>query len=77
MPGHKRSGLLRNDLGYLRDFTEIEGLDNLNDPKEIFVKMQIAIAKNYRVKDAIISTNGSTNGILAAIRSLSKTIKIF
>lgn len=72
MPGHKRSGLLRNDLGYLRDFTEIEGLDNLNDPKEIFVKMQIAIAKNYRVKDAIISTNGSTNGILAAIRSLSK-----
>ena len=72
MPGHKRSELLRNDLAYRRDFTEIEGLDNLNDPKEIFVEMEKAIAKNYQVKDAIISTNGSTNGILAAIRSLSK-----
>lgn len=72
MPGHKRTKLLKNDLAYGRDFTEIEGLDNLNDPKEIFVEMEKAIAKNYQVKDAIISTNGSTNGILAAIRSLSK-----
>lgn len=75
MPGHKRSKLLRNDLAYGRDFTEIEGLDNLNDPKEIFVEMEKAIAKNYQVKDAIISTNGSTNGILAAIRSLTKNNK--
>lgn len=75
MPGHKRSKLLNPNLGYRRDFTEIDGLDNLNDPKEIFVEMERKIAEIYRVKDAIISTNGSTSGILASIRTICKTNK--
>ncbi|WP_311376577.1 aminotransferase class V-fold PLP-dependent enzyme [Anaerococcus lactolyticus] len=75
MPGHKRSKLLNPNLGYGRDFTEIDGLDNLNDPKEVFVEMEKKIAEIYDVKDAIISTNGSTSGILASIRSISQNNK--
>ncbi|WP_311481598.1 aminotransferase class I/II-fold pyridoxal phosphate-dependent enzyme [uncultured Anaerococcus sp.] len=75
MPGHKRSRLLDSKLGYKRDFTEIGGLDNLNDPKEVFIEMKRKIADIYKVKDAIISTNGSTSGILASIRTLTKNNK--
>lgn len=75
MPGHKRSPLLNKNLGYSRDFTEIDGLDNLNDPKEVFVEMEQKIADLYNVKNAVISTNGSTSGILATIRAISKDNK--
>ena len=75
MPGHKRSSLLNKNLGYTRDFTEIDGLDNLNDPKEVFVEMEKKLANIYNVKDAIISTNGSTAGILATIRAVTKNNK--
>ena len=75
MPGHKRRSLLNKNLGYTRDFTEIDGLDNLNDPKEVFVEMERRIAEIYDVKDAVISTNGSTSGILATIRAICKDNK--
>ncbi|WP_311492340.1 aminotransferase class I/II-fold pyridoxal phosphate-dependent enzyme [uncultured Anaerococcus sp.] len=75
MPGHKRSEIFDSNLGYGRDFTEIDGLDNLNDPKEVFVDMERKIAETYDVKDAIISTNGSTSGILASIRAISQNNK--
>lgn len=71
MPGAKRTDILRSDLPYKRDLTEIYGFDNLNDPKDIFLKMEEKISKIYKVKDAIISTNGSTCGILSTIRSLT------
>lgn len=75
MPGHKRSKILNPNIGYGRDFTEIDGLDNLNDPKEVFVEMEKKIAEIYKVKEAIISTNGSTSGILASIRAIKKNKK--
>ncbi|WP_296112151.1 aminotransferase class I/II-fold pyridoxal phosphate-dependent enzyme [uncultured Anaerococcus sp.] len=75
MPGHKRSKLLNKELGYGRDFTEIEGLDNLNDPKEVFVEMERKFAGIYKVDDTILSTNGSTSGILASIRALTRDNK--
>lgn len=76
MPGHKRNDFLLNkNLPYKRDITEIENFDNLNDPKDIFVWMENNLANIYKVKDAIISTNGSTSGILASIRSLCKKHK--
>lgn len=71
MPGHKRNPSLDKTLGYGRDFTEIEGLDNLNDPKEVFVAMEEKIASIYGVESAVISVNGTTSGILATIRALS------
>lgn len=75
MPGSKRSDMLRSDLAYKRDLTEIENFDNLNDPKTIFVEMQEKIAEIYQVKKSIISTNGSTSGILAVIRALTRKNK--
>lgn len=71
MPGSKRTNILRNDLPYKRDLTEIDGFDNLNDPKDIFVSMQSKLADIYKVKKSIISTNGSTSGLLSVIRALT------
>ena len=71
MPGSKRTDILRKDLPYQRDLTEIDGFDNLNDPKDILLELNKKIADIYGVKDAIISTNGSTCGILATIRALT------
>ncbi|MDD7044685.1 MAG: aminotransferase class I/II-fold pyridoxal phosphate-dependent enzyme [Anaerococcus sp.] len=75
MPGNKRSELLDQRLGYGRDLTEIEGFDNLNDPKDLFVAMQNKLAEIYRVNEALITTNGSTSGILASIRAMTKDNK--
>ena len=75
MPGSKRSKVLRSDLPYKRDLTEIYGFDNLNDPEDIFVSMENKLAQIYEVKEAIISTNGSTCGILSTIRALCKDNK--
>ncbi|WP_105300606.1 aminotransferase class I/II-fold pyridoxal phosphate-dependent enzyme [Anaerococcus marasmi] len=75
MPGSKRSELLRSDLPYRRDLTEIYGFDNLNDPEDIFVEMEEKLARIYGVKKAIISTNGSTSGILSTIRALCRNNK--
>lgn len=71
MPGSKRTDILRNDIPYQRDLTEIDGFDNLNDPEDILLDLNKRIADIYNVKDAIISTNGSTCGILATIRALT------
>lgn len=71
MPGSKRTNILRNDIPYKRDLTEIYGFDNLNDPKEIFSQMEEKLSDIYKVDDAIISTNGSTAGILSTIRALT------
>lgn len=76
MPGHKRNDeILSKKLPYKRDLTEITGFDNLNDPKGIFLDMQEKIANLYKVNDALISTNGSTCGILASMRTLAKNNK--
>jgi glycine hydroxymethyltransferase len=71
MPGAKRNSILRNDLPYKRDLTEIDGFDNLNDPKEILHDLEVNLANIYNVNETVISTNGSTCGILASIRSLT------
>lgn len=75
MPGSKRSKILRSDLPYRRDLTEIYGFDNLNDPEDIFIQMEERLAQIYRVNKAIISTNGSTSGILSIIRALCRDNK--
>lgn len=71
MPGSKRTNILRDDIPYKRDLTEIYGFDNLNDPQDIFCQMEVKLADIYQVEDAIISTNGSTSGILSALRALT------
>lgn len=76
VPGHKRNlEILDESLPYQRDFTEIPGFDNLNDPQDFYKEMEEDLAKIYGVKSAIISTNGSTASNLASIRALSKQNK--
>ncbi|MDY3006994.1 DegT/DnrJ/EryC1/StrS family aminotransferase [Anaerococcus porci] len=76
MPGHKRNkNILNKALPYDRDITEIRGFDNLNDPKTIFKDMEDKLKEIYKSFDFIISTNGSTCGILSSIRTLTRKNK--
>ena len=76
MPGHKRNKkILNKKISYDRDITEIRNFDNLNNPKSLFKLMGKKLAKIYDADDFIISTNGSTCGILATIRALTKNNK--
>ena len=76
MPGHKRNKkILNKKISYDRDITEIRDFDNLNNPKNLFKLMEKKLAKIYSANDFIISTNGSTCGILATLRALTKNNK--
>ncbi|MDU5912748.1 MAG: aminotransferase class V-fold PLP-dependent enzyme [Anaerococcus vaginalis] len=76
MPGHKRNKkFLNKKISYDRDITEIRDFDNLNNPKSLFKNMEKKLAKIYDANDFIISTNGSTCGILATLRALTKNNK--
>lgn len=73
MPGHKRKCpvQIREQLQdiYALDVTEVEGTDNLHHPEGI-IKESLAYAMEvYRSKESIYLVNGSTCGILSAIRT--------
>jgi arginine/lysine/ornithine decarboxylase len=75
MPGHKRNAeLLGNDLPYPIDVTEIDGADDLHDPEEggIIGSLCEKYADLYKAQAAFPLVNGSTCGILAAIRSVTR-----
>ncbi len=72
MPGHKRVSL-EQWSPYEMDITEIDGFDNLHQPREILLEEQKKAAKIYGSKECFYLINGSTCGILAAI---SSTVKI-
>ena len=75
MPGHKRNvELLGNDLPYLIDLTEIDGADDLHDPEEggIIGSLCEKYASLYKARSAHPLVNGSTCGILAGIRTLTR-----
>ncbi len=63
MPGHKRKRGLFKEI----DITEIDGFDNLANPKGVLKELQDNWAKVYRADRAYISVNGSTGAILSAI----------
>lgn len=73
MPGHKRhmeDTPLKD--AYTLDITEIEGFDNLHDPKGILLKEMEYARELYGTKKTFFLINGSTVGILAAIFSCCK-----
>ncbi len=75
MPGHKRNtAMLGDDLPYSVDITEIDGADDLHDPEEggIIGSLCEKYASLYGAKSAHPLVNGSTCGILAGIRTLTK-----
>ena len=75
MPGHKRNTeLLGADLPYDADITEIAGFDNLHAPEKggILATLLDRASSLYCAKRAFPLVNGSTCGILAAIRALAE-----
>ncbi len=75
MPGHKRNvSLLGDDLPYPIDLTEIDGADDLHDPEEggIIGSLCEKYASLYKARSAHPLVNGSTCGILAGIRTLTR-----
>ncbi len=75
MPGHKRNTRLASYLAELRadlDFTETEGLDCLNAPEGLLRDAMQQAAGLYQAGHSFYLVNGSTGGILAGIRALSR-----
>jgi len=73
MPGHKRNTvLLGGRLPYAIDITEISGFDNLYRAQGILRETAQAAAALYGSRQAFLLVNGSTAGILAAVRATVK-----
>lgn len=70
MPGHKRTG--GDGLPYDIDITEIDGFDNLHDPRECLAQLQETAAELFGARHAFALVNGSTVGILAAVRAMTE-----
>ena len=72
MPGHKGKALpfFRNDAQY--DITEITGFDNLHAAEGVLLSSMELAAKLWKSKKAYYLVNGSTAGILAGVRTLTK-----
>ena len=72
MPGHKRTDITEEGIiPYNIDITEIHDFDNLHSPNGVIDEIQKKSAKLYNAKNAFILINGSTGGILSAIRSMT------
>ncbi len=72
MPGHKRTDITEEGIiPYNIDITEIHDFDNLHSPNGVIDEIQKKAAKLYNSKHAFILINGSTGGILSAIRSMT------
>ena len=70
MPGHKRNArLVGRDFPYDRDITEISGSDNLHDMSGVIKEECDRAARLWGAQKAHVLVNGSTSGILAAIRA--------
>ena len=72
MPGHKRTDISKdNIIPYFLDITEINGFDNLHSPKSKIKEIENLACELYSVKHSFLLVNGSTCGILSAIRAMT------
>ncbi|MDR0951340.1 MAG: aminotransferase class I/II-fold pyridoxal phosphate-dependent enzyme [Oscillospiraceae bacterium] len=74
MPGHKRNAAgvqFLEKLGAAYDITELEGFDNLHEPRGILKEAERRAAALWGSQRCFFLVNGSTGGILAAVRALS------
>ncbi len=75
MPGHKRNvaGVpFLEALGARYDVTEIDGFDDLHDPHGVLQDAMDRAACLWGSDTAFFLVNGSTCGVLAAIRAAAK-----
>jgi len=69
MPGHKRCDLLSGDLPFKLDISEIDGFDNLHQCEGVLANLSKKCADLYGSDTAYPLINGSSCGILAAVRA--------
>ena len=69
MPGHKRKNILKSNLPYEIDITEIDGFDNLYKAEGILKDCLQNLSRLYKTYKSYYLVNGGTSGILASIRS--------
>ncbi|WP_058487026.1 aminotransferase class I/II-fold pyridoxal phosphate-dependent enzyme [Defluviitalea phaphyphila] len=67
MPGHKLGRGLENINLFNLDVTEIPGMDNLYEAKEVIAKAENLMAKTFGADETIFLVNGSTTGVIASI----------
>ena len=72
MPGHKRAPFDFLFGAQKTDITEIDGFDNLHDARGVLKDAQERASALYRTLHTRFLVNGSTCGILAGIRALTK-----
>ncbi|MBR2185932.1 MAG: aminotransferase class V-fold PLP-dependent enzyme [Lachnospiraceae bacterium] len=70
MPGHKRR--MRGFDPYSVDITEIDGFDDMHDPRGLIADLNERLRKRFGGDRAYILINGSTSGVLMAISSCLK-----
>ena len=75
MPGHKRNPDFI-DPEFYGDITEIDGFDNLHSPSGILRDTEAAAADVWSGKYSVMSVNGATAPILAAVTAASSGGKI-
>ena len=74
MPGHKRNTQFApylETLGAGLDITEIDGFDDLHHPEDILRQSMERAAKLWGARHSFYLVNGSTGGILAAMRAMT------
>ena len=70
MPGHKR--IKTDGLPLTIDITEIGGFDNLHHPVGCLDDLQKTAAELFGARHAFALVNGSTVGVLSAVRAMTK-----
>lgn len=76
MPGHKRREIAEwTKEIYSQDITEIDGFDNLHHPEGIIKEEQEFAAKLFGAEESYFLVNGSTSGVLAAIKTVVQNSK--
>ena len=75
-PTHGQKSLFFKELSefYKRDLSEIEGLDNLSDPKGVIRKAQFRASEIYNSAQTFFLTQGSTTGILAIMKAVIRPL---
>ena len=75
MPGHKENAALAPYLARLGaelDITELPEFDDLHDPSGVLAQGMDRAAKLWGSRKSYFQVNGSTGGLLAAIRAAGK-----
>ena len=75
MPGHKENAALAPYLARLGaelDITELPEFDDLHDPSGVLAQGMDRAAKLWESRKSYFQVNGSTGGLLAAIRSATR-----